>query len=110
MLVVGGVFDAEDCFGAWNLYKAIDKQSPATNNRLVMGPWYHEQWRNNDGTHHGNIQFGSNTSEWYANHIEIPFFNFTSRARVLLTASARRPYFLQAKINGINYPNGRLRI
>ena len=76
MLVVGGIFDAEDCFGAWNTYKAIDKQSPATNNRLVMGPWYHEQWRNNDGTHLGNIQFGSNTSEWYANHIEIPFFDF----------------------------------
>ena len=76
MLVVGGIFDAEDCFGAWNLYQAIDKQSPATNNRLVMGPWYHEQWRNIDGTHHGNIKFGSNTSEWYANTIEIPFFNF----------------------------------
>ncbi|MDB5145838.1 MAG: CocE/NonD family hydrolase [Mucilaginibacter sp.] len=76
MLVVGGIFDAEDCFGAWNLYQAIDKQSPATNNRLVMGPWYHEQWRNNDGTHHGNIQFGSNTSKWYADHIEIPFFDF----------------------------------
>jgi putative CocE/NonD family hydrolase len=76
MLVVGGIFDAEDCFGAWNLYKAIDKQSPATNNRLVMGPWYHEQWRNNDGTRLGNVQFGSNTSEWYANHIEIPFFDF----------------------------------
>ena len=27
MLVVGGLFDAEDCFGAWNLYKAIEKQS-----------------------------------------------------------------------------------
>ena len=76
MLVVGGIFDAEDCFGAWNLYKAIDQQSPATNNRLVMGPWYHEQWRNNDGTRLGNVQFGSNTSEWYANHIEIPFFDF----------------------------------
>jgi putative CocE/NonD family hydrolase len=76
MLVVGGIFDAEDCFGAWNLYQAIDKQSPATNNRLVMGPWYHEQWRNNDGTHHGNIQFGGNTSKWYADHIEIPFFDF----------------------------------
>lgn len=79
MLVVGGIFDAEDCFGAWNTYKAIDKQSPATNNRLVMGPWYHEQWRNNDGTHLGNVQWGSNTSAWYANNIEIPFFDFYLR-------------------------------
>jgi len=79
MLVVGGIFDAEDCFGAWNMYQAIDKQSPATNNRLVMGPWYHEQWRNNDGTHLGNVQWGANTSEWYTNHIEVPFFDFYLR-------------------------------
>jgi putative CocE/NonD family hydrolase len=79
MLVVGGLFDAEDCFGAWNTYKAIEQQSPATNNRLVMGPWYHEEWRNNDGTHLGNVQWGSNTSEWYAGNIEIPFFDYYLR-------------------------------
>jgi putative CocE/NonD family hydrolase len=79
MLVVGGIFDAEDCFGAWNTYKAIDKQSPETNNRLVMGPWYHEQWRNNDGTHLGNVQWGSNTSKYYADNIEIPFFEYYLR-------------------------------
>jgi uncharacterized protein len=76
IMVVGGEFDAEDCFGAWNLYQALAKQSPATNSRLVMGPWYHGEWENNDGTHHGNIQFGSNTSKWYADNIEIPFFNY----------------------------------
>jgi putative CocE/NonD family hydrolase len=76
ILVVGGLFDAEDCFGAWNLYKAIRKQSPATNTRLVMGPWYHGQWGSIDGTHMGNIEFGSNTSLTYQNEIEIPFFNY----------------------------------
>jgi len=76
MLVVGGVFDAEDCFGAWNTYQAIEKQSPGTNNRIVMGPWYHGQWTSGDGTHLGNVRFGSNTSEWYIHHIEIPFFNY----------------------------------
>ncbi|MBN8852632.1 MAG: X-Pro dipeptidyl-peptidase [Sphingobacteriales bacterium 50-39] len=76
MLVVGGLFDAEDCFGAWNLFKAIRAQSPATNSHLVMGPWYHGEWASNDGTHLGNIQFGSNTAFWYQNNIEIPFFNY----------------------------------
>ncbi|GAA0541730.1 CocE/NonD family hydrolase [Chitinophaga japonensis] len=76
MLVVGGVFDAEDCFGAWYTYQAIEKQSPGTNNRLVMGPWYHGQWASGDGTHLGNVRFGSNTSEWYIQNIEIPFFNY----------------------------------
>ena len=76
ILVTGGLFDAEDCFGAWNLYKAIRAQSPETNARLVMGPWYHGQWSSTDGTHLGNIEFGSNTAITYQNEIEIPFFNY----------------------------------
>ncbi len=76
MLTVGGLFDAEDCFGAWNLYKAIQKQSPQTNNKIVMGPWYHGQWASNDGTKLGNVKFSCNTSHWYQNNIEIPFFNY----------------------------------
>src|SRR5678809_1066217 len=76
MLIVGGLFDAEDCYGAWNLYKAIEKQNPGIHNKLVMGPWSHGQWSSRDGTRMGNIQFGSNTALWYQNNIEIPFFNF----------------------------------
>ncbi|HLG39995.1 MAG TPA: CocE/NonD family hydrolase, partial [Chitinophagaceae bacterium] len=75
-LVVGGLFDAEDCFGAWNLYKAIEKQSPYTNNKLVMGPWFHGQWSSRDGSFLGNVKFGSNTAFWYQNNVEIPFFNY----------------------------------
>jgi putative CocE/NonD family hydrolase len=76
MLVVGGLFDAEDCYGAWNLYKAIEKQNPGIHNKLVMGPWSHSQWSGRDGSRMGNIHFGSNTSFWYQNNIEIPFFNY----------------------------------
>jgi putative CocE/NonD family hydrolase len=76
MLVVGGLFDAEDCFGAWNVFKALKTQSPSTNSHIVMGPWYHGEWASNDGTHLGNVQFGSNTSWWYQNNIELPFFNY----------------------------------
>ena len=76
VLVVGGLFDAEDCYGAWNLYKAIRSQSPETNTKLVMGPWYHEEWSAKDGSRLGNIYFGTNTSVTYQNEIIIPFFNF----------------------------------
>lgn len=77
MLWVGGLFDAEDCWGAWNSYKAAEKNNPGKAfNKIVEGPWYHDQWANHDGTHHGNIQFGSNTSEYYQQHFEIPFFNY----------------------------------
>jgi putative CocE/NonD family hydrolase len=75
MLWVGGLFDAEDCFGAWNCYKATEKQSPETNSRIVMGPWYHGQWGSHDGTFLGNVRFASNTSAYYQDSIEVPFFN-----------------------------------
>ena len=74
MLWVGGLFDAEDCFGAWNTFKATETQSPATSNKIVMGPWYHGQWTD-DGSYLGNIQFGVNTSLYYQDSIFIPFLN-----------------------------------
>jgi uncharacterized protein len=75
-LVVGGLFDAEDCFGAWKTYEAIEKKSKATNNKIVMGPWFHGGWVRSDGSKLGNVEFGSKTSEWYQQHIEIPYFNY----------------------------------
>lgn len=74
-LVVGGLFDAEDCFGAWNLYKAIEAKTK-NNNKIVIGPWYHGQWASGNGKSLGNVQFESNTAAWYAQNIELPFFNF----------------------------------
>jgi putative CocE/NonD family hydrolase len=77
ILVVGGLFDAEDCYGAWNLYKAIEAKNKNTDNRLVMGPWLHGGWGGRgDGSFLGNVRFGSKTSEFYQRNIEIPFFNF----------------------------------
>jgi putative CocE/NonD family hydrolase len=74
-LIVGGLFDAEDCYGAWNLYRAIETKAK-NNNKIVMGPWHHGQWGRNDGSYLGNVQFGSNTSDWYGKNIELPFFNY----------------------------------
>lgn len=76
MLTVGGLFDAEDCFGAWQVYKAIEKQSAGTNNKIVMGPWSHGQWGAGDAHALGNVQFASNTSKYYQDSVEIPFFNY----------------------------------
>jgi len=77
ILWVGGLFDAEDHWGGWNSYKAAEANNPGKEfNRLVMGPWYHVQWAKSDGTRIGNVNFGSNTSLWYQQNMEIPFFNF----------------------------------
>lgn len=75
-LEVGGLFDAEDAFGAWNLYKAIE-QSGKNNNKITMGPWFHGQWGGRaDGSSLGNVRFDQKTSEWYQNNVEVPFFNY----------------------------------
>lgn len=77
ILWVGGLFDAEDCWGAWNAYKAAEQNNgQQVFNKIVNGPWYHGQWAGNDGTQLGHIKFGTNTSTFYQENIEVPFFNY----------------------------------
>lgn len=76
VLVVGGFFDAEDCYGALGLYKAINKQSPDTKLRFIMGPWSHGAWNSNDVSSLGDISFGMNTAAYYSKEVEVPFFNY----------------------------------
>jgi hypothetical protein len=98
-LVVGGLFDAEDCFGAWNLYKAIE-QKAKNNNKIVMGPWFHGQWGGRgDGGYLGNIGFGSKTSEWYQNNIEVPFFNYYLKGKGDVNALAEATVFFTGENN-----------
>ena len=73
-LVVGGMIDSEDCYGAWNLYKAIREQSPATNLYLAFGPWWHGGWKRADFQGFGNMYFGGSPSDFYLREIEYPFF------------------------------------
>jgi len=95
MLWVGGLFDAEDCWGAWNAYKAAEENNPGKAfNKIVDGPWYHGQWASNDGTHLGNVRFGSNTSEWYQQHIEIPFFNYFLKGKGDVSSIAEANVFI----------------
>jgi hypothetical protein len=75
-LVVGGWFDAEDLFGALHTYEAIEKQSPGNNNRLVMGPWTHGAWAGGNWNTFATHNFGSNTSKFFQDSLETPFFNF----------------------------------
>lgn len=74
VLTVGGWFDAEDLFGALETYKAIERQSPGSDNRLVMGPWSHGAWARTSGEALGAVRFGQKTSELYQEQVELPFF------------------------------------
>lgn len=74
VMTVGGWFDAENLYGALQVFKNIAKQSNSTTNLLVMGPWRHGQWARDDGDHLGYIKFDAKTSKYYAKNIETPFF------------------------------------
>ncbi len=76
VMVVGGWFDAENLYGALNIYQAIEKNNPKTKNILVMGPWSHGGWARGPGDSLGHIRFDSRTAEWYRENLELPFFNF----------------------------------
>ncbi len=75
VLVTGGWYDAEDLYGTLNIYQQIERTTPDNEAMLVMGPWYHGGWARSDGQRLGDITFGSKTSHYYQQHVELPFFN-----------------------------------
>ena len=75
VMTVGGWFDAEDLYGTFRTYQAIEKQNPGIFNVMVVGPWAHGAWSSADSTSLGNINFGANTSAFFQKEIELPFFN-----------------------------------
>ena len=75
VMVVGGLFDAEDLYGPWETYKNIEKRSN-NYNTVVFGPWSHGDWaRNRKRQAVGNVYFGDDISAYYQNEIETKFFN-----------------------------------
>ena len=75
VMVVGGLFDAEDLYGPWETYKNIEKRSN-NYNTVVFGPWSHGDWaRNKKRQAVGNVYFGDDISKYYQNEIETKFFN-----------------------------------
>ena len=76
VMVVGGFFDAEDTYGTFETYKAIERQNPKANNILVMGPWFHGGWVRGAGNSFGDINFGQPTSTHYQENFELPFFKY----------------------------------
>ncbi len=76
VLTVGGWFDAENLFGALEVYKNVKKNSPKTKNHLVMGPWVHGGWSRDEGSKLGDVSFNAKTADFYREQIELPFFEY----------------------------------
>ncbi len=75
-LNVAGWWDAEDFYGPMKIYDVLEQSDTAGVNFLVVGPWRHGGWARSDGSTLGPVQFGSNTSEYYRQEIEAPFFAY----------------------------------
>ncbi|MFO0915060.1 MAG: CocE/NonD family hydrolase [Pirellulales bacterium] len=73
VMLVHGLWDQEDIYGAPAVYKAIEPKD--TNNDkvfLVMGPWNHGQ-QIEDASALGAIKFGSDTGLYFRREILAPF-------------------------------------
>ncbi len=78
ILVVGGWYDAEDLYGTFSNYQAMEKNSPGGNIRIVIGPWRHGGWARNSGDHLGYVWFSTDPapSEYFRKNVEFPFFQY----------------------------------
>ncbi len=74
VLVVSGWYDANNLYGALHVFDAVHRNSPATPDTLVVGPWAHGQWVWDKGESLGVLRFGSATSKDFIKSIELPFF------------------------------------
>ena len=88
VMTVGGLFDAEDLYGPFNIYREIEKNNPDAFNVIVMGPWSHGDWaRQSQYATVGKLAFGERVSEFYQREIEAPFF------RHFLKGTGEKPNF-----------------
>jgi uncharacterized protein len=72
-MIVAGLWDQEDIYGATAVYKAI-KARDTENDMvfLVLGPWFHGQ-QIGDGSSLGRLKFGMDTGLYFRKEILRPF-------------------------------------
>jgi uncharacterized protein len=75
VMLVHGLWDQEDIYGAPAVYRAIEPKD-AANDRvfLVIGPWYHGQ-QITDGSALGAIRFDADTALYFRRRILRPFLD-----------------------------------
>jgi putative CocE/NonD family hydrolase len=75
-LNVAGWWDQEDFYGPMNIYEIMEKNDPDHLNYLVAGPWNHGGWAHGAGNALGAIPLGSDTSLYFRQKIEAPWFAY----------------------------------
>jgi len=75
-LNVAGWWDQEDFYGPMMTYERLEKADKKNLNYLVVGPWNHGGWGRGTGSSLGAIPFGSDTSIYFRQRIEAPWFAY----------------------------------
>ncbi|MEE8584490.1 MAG: CocE/NonD family hydrolase, partial [Acidobacteriota bacterium] len=76
ILNVAGWFDSEDFYGPMAIYRTVEERNPGIENTLAVGPWRHGGWRSMEGDQLGCIEFGSKTSHYFQEQVQLPFFEY----------------------------------
>ena len=75
VMLVHGLWDQEDIYGAPAVYKALEPKDTGNDKVfLVMGPWYHGQ-QIGEGSSLGAIAFNSDTALYFRREILRPFLD-----------------------------------
>jgi uncharacterized protein len=75
-LNVAGWWDQEDFYGPVATYERLEKVDTKNLNFLTAGPWNHGGWGSGPGRSLGAISFGSDTSVYFRQKIEAPWFAY----------------------------------
>jgi len=74
-MIVHGLWDQEDIYGAQAVYRALEPKDSANDKVfLVIGPWYHGQ-QIDEGSSLGALRFESNTALWFRRNVLRPFLD-----------------------------------
>jgi putative CocE/NonD family hydrolase len=75
-LNVAGWWDQEDFYGPLKIHGTLEPNDKQGISSFVAGPWNHGGWARSDGASLGKIKFDSNTSQYYREKIEAPWFAY----------------------------------
>ncbi|MBP3774508.1 MAG: CocE/NonD family hydrolase [Bacteroidaceae bacterium] len=76
VMVVGGLWDAEDFYGTCQLYEALVQQNPESEIFLTLGPWQHGGWNSAGRNYLGDYAFGDQDQAlYYQDSLEFVFLD-----------------------------------
>jgi len=89
-LNVAGWWDQEDFYGPLKIYGTLEKTDARRLNFLAVGPWNHGGWAfsRDNGRTLGPVDFGSETSKYFREKIQLPWFDYWLKDKGTLQAKA----------------------